>query len=84
MVVERNRLKRAAASWVHADIIKAITLKRLEALKWQLKQLQALGFSRKFKCYVLVLVLDGVFRGVGYKWLLLGKQLELTGQISWK
>lgn len=84
MIVERNRLKRAAASWVHADIIKAITLKRLEALKWQLKQLQTLGFSRKFKCCVLVLVLDGVFRGVGYKWLLLGEQLELTGQISWK
>lgn len=65
MIVERNRLKRAAASWVHTDIIKAITLKRLEALKWQLKQLQTLGLSRKFKWPVFVLVLDGDFQRSG-------------------
>jgi len=62
VIAERNRLKRVVASWVHTDIIKAITFKRLEALKWQPKQFQALGLSRKFKCPVFVLVLDGVFQ----------------------
>lgn len=73
-----------AASKVHTAVIKAITLKSLEVLKWQLKQFQSLRLSRKFKCPVFVFTLDEFFREVNYKRLLLGGQLELTGQINWK
>jgi len=62
VIVERNRLKRVAASKVHTDVIKAITLRSLEVLKWQLKQFQSLGLSRKFKCPVFVFILDEVFQ----------------------
>lgn len=62
MIVERNGLKRAAASWVHTDTIKIITLKKSESLKWQL---QTLRLSRKFKSPVLALVLNGLFQQSG-------------------
>lgn len=62
---ERNRLERVAVSWVHTDITKAISLKGLEALRSQLKQLQTLGLSRKIKLPVVVLGLDGIFQRRG-------------------